>query len=369
MKIKIYQDFNEELKSYWKRLEEESYLTPFQSYSWLLNWYKTTGLPLHNIDLFIVCLFNESSVDSILPLGVKTAGKIKRLEWLGGLHSDYMMPVVRKESEFIFNDFESTWLKILSLLPPFDVLHLKKQVPRLGGRENPFVNLGQSAFMMNSYQAIFDGGWEEYKQKKIRKNVLADSKRQRKRLSKLGKLEFIISNNKEDRKKFTEEMFLQKRRGYQEMGVLDVLQVQEHQNLYINVPTDLGYTGKIHCSVLLLGKKVIASHWGILSKNTFYYLMPAYERGEWSKYSPGKLLLENLMIWCCKNNIETFDFTGGDEAYKKIWANDSFPLSEVMKSYTPKGNFYLSIYKFKSILSRIPLIRKLLKFFKLKPKK
>ena len=153
------------------------------------------------------------------------------------------------------------------------------------------------------------------------------------------------------------------------MGVLDVLQVQEHQNLYINIPTDLGYTGKIHCSVLLLEKKVIASHWGILSKNTFYYLMPAYERGEWSKYSPGKLLLENLMIWCCKNNIEIFDFTGGDEAYKKIWANDSFPLSEVLKSYTPKGNFYLSIYKFKSILSRVPFIGKLLKIFKLRPKK
>ena len=53
MKIKIYQDFNEELKSHWKRLEEESYITPFQSYSWLLNWYKTTGFPLHNIDLLI----------------------------------------------------------------------------------------------------------------------------------------------------------------------------------------------------------------------------------------------------------------------------------------------------------------------------
>jgi CelD/BcsL family acetyltransferase involved in cellulose biosynthesis len=308
-------------------------------------------------------------VDSILPLGVKTVGKIKRLEWLGGLHSDYMMPVVRKESEFIFNDFESKWLKILSLLPPFDVLHLTKQVPRLGDRENPFVTLGPSTFIMNSYQAIFDGGWEEYKQKKIRKNVLADSKRQRKRLSKLGKLEFIISNNKEDRKKFTEEMFLQKRKGYQEMGVLDVLKPQEHQNLYTNVPTDLGCTGKIHCSVLLLGKKVIASHWGILSKNTFYYLMPAYERGEWSKYSPGKLLLENLMIWCCENNIQTFDFTGGDETYKKIWANDSFPLSAVMKSYTPKGNLYLSIFKLKSILRRMPFIGKLLKIFKLRPKK
>ena len=107
MKIKIYQDFNEELKSHWRKLEEESYLTPFQSYSWLLNWYKTTGFPLHDIDLLIVCLFNKSSVDSILPLGVKTVGKIKRLEWLGGLHSDYMMPVVRKESEFIFNNFDS----------------------------------------------------------------------------------------------------------------------------------------------------------------------------------------------------------------------------------------------------------------------
>ena len=89
--------------------------------------------------------------------------------------------------------------------------------------------------------------------------------------------------------------------------------------------------------------------------------MPAYDGGKWSKYSTGKLLLEDLMIWCCKNNIATFDFTVGDEPYKEIWANNSFPVSEVMKSYTLKGYFYSSIYQCRSFLSRMPLLGKLLK--------
>ena len=110
MKIKIYQDFSVELASHWKKFEEESHLTPFQSYSWLLNWYTTTGLPIHNIDLFIVCVFNKGSLDLILPMGVKTLGKIRRLEWLGGLHSDYMMPVVRKGSKFTSDIKTYAWV-------------------------------------------------------------------------------------------------------------------------------------------------------------------------------------------------------------------------------------------------------------------
>ena len=360
MKIQIYKDFNEELESHWKKLEEKSHITPFQSYSWLLNWYTTVGSTLHNIDLCIVCYFNRNSLELILPMGINTLGKIRKLEWLGGMHSDYNMPIVRKGSE-IFSDFESRWLEILNLLPPFDMLHLIKQVPRIRDQDNPFINLGRSKFVTNSYQAIFNGGWEKYQDKHISKKVLNDSKRQRKRLSKLGKLRFKIANNEEDRKQATEEMFLQKRRRYHEMDVLDVLEIPEHQNLYKNIPTELGSTGRVHCSVLLLDKKVIACHWGIISKNTFYYLMPAYEGGKWSKYSSGKLLLEDLMIWCCKNNIATFDFTVGEDTYKKIWANNSFPVSEVMKSYTLKGYFYSSIYQCRSFLSRMPLLGKLLK--------
>jgi len=360
VKIKIYQDFSLELESYWQKFEEESHLTPFQSYNWLLNWHKTVGSTLHNIDLCIVCCFNRSSVELILPMGINALGNIRKLEWLGGIHSDYMMPIVRKKSE-IFADFESIWLEILNALPPFDVLHLTKQIPRIGNQDNPFTNLGRSKFITNSYQAILNGDWEEYQDKHISKKVLNDSKRQRKRLSKLGKLEFIISKNEENRKKFTKEMFLQKRRRYQEMDVLDVLEIPEHQNLYKNMPTDLGFTGQIHCSVLVLNNKVIASHWGILSKNTFYYLMPSYAGGEWSKYSAGKLLLEDLMAWCCENNISTFDFTLGDEPYKEIWTNKSFPLSEVMKSYTFRGYFYLIIYQCRSFLSRIPFLGNLLK--------
>ena len=52
------------------------------------------------------------------------------------------------------------------------------------------------------------------------------------------------------------------------------------------------------------------------------------------------------MNWCCENGIKVFDFTGGDEDYKKIWTNDSFKLSEVTIPLSLKGKLFLIFNRF-----------------------
>ena len=56
--------------------------------------------------------------------------------------------------------------------------------------------------------------------------------------------------------------------------------------------------------------------------------MPGQDTTNFSKYSPGRLLLLELFQWAFSNNIEVFDFTGGNEPYKKHWSNQTYQFTK-----------------------------------------
>ena len=367
MKIKIYNKFSQEILQIWKKLENNGHSNVFQKCDWNQNWYRTVGKPVHQIQLFIVSVSFENKVEAILPLGILKNSGIKKLQWLGGIHSDYMGPLIGSSSDIFLTNFEAIWSEILSSLPAFDLLYLDKQIPNIGSHVNPFFYMKDSKKISSVHQAHFRGSWENYKDG-ISKKVLADTARQRKRLSKLGNLSFVVLSNEEENNLFLEKLFLFKRMRYQEIGVEDVLNKEEHRAFYLNMPSQISQSARAHCSVLKLNKEIIAMHWGAVDGKIFYYLMPAYFGTEWSKYSPGKILLEELMLSCHQSGLNVFDFTSGDESYKKIWANESFPIHLTVKSYSFKGSAYIKFLNLKQWLSQFNLLKRVLKklFYKVR---
>jgi CelD/BcsL family acetyltransferase involved in cellulose biosynthesis len=361
MNLKVYTDFNEELKLIWNDLEESSDSSPFQSFNWLSNWHKIVGVPVHKIDLHVICVFTDDKIISILPMSIRKIRGVKVLEWLGGMHTDYLAPILKRGLDLTEDDFGDVWNQVLKELPGFDIIHFSHQPSFIGTQANPFSVFLDTKLMMNSYQCYFEGSWEDYKNNNISKKVLADSRRQRNRLSEIGKLEFKIFDEDEDIHELTETMIRQKRMRYDATGGWDQFQIPEHQELYRNLKKPLGKDNTVHCSALLLDNKIIASHWGIISKSTLFYILPTHEGGDLSKYSAGKLLLENLLEWCCDNDIKYFDFTGGEEPYKKIWTNTSFALTETVKPNSFKGNVYIFIEHSRSFLKDIPIIGQVIK--------
>jgi len=213
----------------------------------------------------------------------------------------------------------------------------------------------------NSHQANLPDNWKKYTST-VSKKVLADTLRQRRRLSKLGSLKYeILEKNDKNINLFFEKLFKFKSFRYKEMGVEDVLKQIEHREFYLNMPLKISPSSEVHCSALKLDNKIIALHWGVLDKDTFYYLMPAYSGTEWAKYSPGKVLLEDLMIACMHRGVKIFDFTSGDEPYKKIWSNQSFSINLSIKPYSIKGKAYIIFLSLKKWISRFVVLKKVLK--------
>jgi len=120
----------------------------------------------------------------------------------------------------------------------------------------------------------------------------------------------------------TSKMINQKRRRFNETNVWDMFSIKDFSQFYfdqINMNDNSIY--KTHYSGLFVGDHLIATHFGIIVDDTFYFLMPGQESGIYSKYSPGRLLILELLKWSTENSIKTFDFTGGPEPYKEHWTN------------------------------------------------
>ena len=361
MDIRIYKNFDKEIEILWKELELRSEITPFQTYTWLENWYKTIGSPIFRIEPNIVCLFNGNQLEALLPLGVKKIGSIKVLEWLGGIVTDYMCPIIDPNSKFFKDNFLTIWEEVKDTISNYDAIHLSKQKPYIGIEKNPFSHFLESKFMMNSRQSFFKKDWDEYKKLYIKQKFLRDSRRRRRRLSELGNLEFKVFDSESDLSELIDTMFQQKSRRYEEKEGWDIFKINEYREFYKEIPKILNKDHSVHISALLLDDVIIATHWGLISPNTFFHIMPTQEGGNLSKYSVGRLLLESLMEWCSNSKISYFDFTGGEELYKKEWSNESFELTEVLESNSLKGRLYILTQLFKSYFRDMPIIGRALK--------
>ncbi len=80
-------------------------------------------------------------------------------------------------------------------------------------------------------------------------------------------------------------------------------------------------------SVLRAGGQPIAAHFGLRSRNVWHYWFPTYDP-QFQRYSPGILLLLDMMAGAQKLGINMIDFGRGDNDYKLRIANRRVPLIE-----------------------------------------
>ena len=96
-------------------------------------------------------------------------------------------------------------------------------------------------------------------------------------------------------------------------------------------------------SALLVGDQVVAAIWGLGFRKRCYSLLQGYEVGEWSRLSPGRLLMEDLVEWCIDRRADdVFDLTVGDEDYKRFWADHSLALYDVVAARSLRGQAFLA---------------------------
>jgi len=342
--VNIYSKFDDDLKDVWHEFEEMAQLFGFQTYDWLSKWYQIIGKPIYGIQSQIVVVYQEGQIVGIFPLGIRKVATVRVLEWLGGVQTDYHGPVISNNWALSKCEFSSCWSDVLQHIQPVDVIHLRRQPSTIGCLENPFYTLDKVFPDGEAYSLNLPEDVAMFHKIPSLKRLLADSRRQRRRLSDCGEVEFAIDTSTPESKIVIREMINLKRQRYRAQNTRDQLRNTCVQRFYEELFSQVGRDGRVYISTLKVDSEVIAVHWGIVYRDRFYYLMPAFKGGSWEKMSAGRLLLEFLVEWSIGEGFKTFDFTIGAEEYKKSWCDSKEVLFQTIKSANWKGNLYSSLY-------------------------
>ena len=186
-------------------------------------------------------------------------------------------------------------------------------------------------------------------------------RRAKKRLDAAGHLEFREAKDEADRADLTERMIALKRERYRAIGAADNFADPAFAEFYRAAARcpDLG----VHISALYLDGMAIALHWGLRANPIMYYLMPAFDAGDYERYSPGLVFLLEFIERCSREGLDRLDFTIGDEEYKSKWRDRSMDLSRFREGFGVAGEALVAIASFADGLRFQPSSRPIGAFF------
>jgi len=95
---------------------------------------------------------------------------------------------------------------------------------------------------------------------------------------------------------------------------------RKHQEFYRNLVKELDATGWMLFTSLYSKGSPIAFHFGFVYHNKLIWYKPTFDI-LLSRHSPGDALLEELMRYAQRHDLNELDFTVGDEGYKRRYSN------------------------------------------------
>ena len=356
--IKIFSEFSEELMSSWKEVEQKSDISVFQTFDINKYWYSI--FRNHNeLKLQVAVIYKEEESIAIFPFIVRNTRFSKILEFIGSRQFDYKIPLIKNEYNTYLN-LINIWQLITLNIDHYDVIFFQSLPEKLSSKKpNLFLNLFNSRVYMTSYALSLPEKIED-KNKIIPKKIIADSKRQIKRLENLGTLEFNTIKSDMEYLEAIDVLIKYKQDQYRDTGATDIFSNQKIKKFYVSSKNNSLVDLEIKLSVLQLDNKIIAAHWGLTYKNVFYYLIPSYDKSM-RIYSPGRLLMNNLIEESINRKFEIFDLTIGAEEYKQKYLTMENNIHYVLKLVSYKAIIF---YIYTDTLMRIKSSKMLKSFIR-----
>lgn len=163
-------------------------------------------------------------------------------------------------------------------------------------------------------------------------NLLPDSRRKRRKAERdLGALRFVYDDPREEP---LEACIAWKSAQWRRTGSVDLFAVEPR---HVRFFRELRRRGLLIVSTLNAGEKLLSVHIGAVADNRLYWWVPAYD-ARLARYSPGRLLLEDLLAESFARNHVRFEFLLGDEEYKWRYATHTLEVGPLGK---PSLNLFL----------------------------
>jgi CelD/BcsL family acetyltransferase involved in cellulose biosynthesis len=334
--------------------------TPFQNFDWVETWYETLGRQQG----YKPCI-GELRADTpdgptvlLLPLAMRRQGLLRVMGFMGAELLDYQAPLIDPGLARALTPAHAArlWNGFMNIFPSVDMIRTRRMPAFIGELPNPFSALPGAVYNENANAARLPADFETFAAARETR-MFADSRRQLRRLAELGKVSMLTEVEEPAlRGRVMQALFEQKSHRWVESGAIDAFALPGYREFFSGLATGplLGVDSVI--SALMLDDRIIATHWGMRRGDRYYWLMPTYDH-EWSRFSPGRLLMEAVVRRCIDDGLKVFDLTAGDEAYKKQWVDEKVKLYALKQSFSTIGNYALNLERIRDFAKRSKVLR------------
>lgn len=331
-----------EVEQEWLAFEAEAEGTAFQTFAWLSAWQRTIGAASETRPIIVTGRRFDRTL-FLLPLAVVRRGPLRHLTWLGGAMCDYNGPLLARDFGKVVGpkEFRDLWQEIgraIRRAPglAYDAVVLDKMPAAVGIQPNPFVTLPVMLHPSGAYLTALSGDWESFYTAKRSSTTRRRDRTKRKGLGQFGDVQFRTAAGRAEIETTLNVLFEQKSRSLQAMGATDIFASAAHRAFYTEVAARAVDT-PVHVSRLEVGGEVAAANLGLLFHGRYYHVLASYSDEPVSRFGPGAAHLHELMRYAIGRGCTLFDFTIGDEAYKRDWCEIVLKLYDFRSAVTPQG--------------------------------
>ncbi len=350
----------------WRAFEKIADGTAFQTFDWLATWQLHVGAARGTKPAIVMGRDAAGALLFIFALAIERKRGVRCLTWLGSALCDYNGPLLRSDFAVrVGAGFPVLWRQVLALLRAhrdlrFDYVDLSKMLEMVGGQRNPFFTLDVQPNPNGAYVANLGETWDAYYTAKRSGPTRKKERKQLKQLGEHGAVAFVAVHDPAEIEATVETLVAQKSHAFARLGVKNNFARPGHREFYLDLATNPQTRQLVEVSRLDVGTTIAATSLGLRFGDSYYLVLSSYQDSELARFGPGRAHLNELIHHVIDAKMRRFDFTIGDEPYKRDWADGVVRPHDHLKAMTLRGQAMvfaiLGVRRAKRLIKQTPAL-------------
>jgi CelD/BcsL family acetyltransferase involved in cellulose biosynthesis len=321
----------------WRGLEQQ-FCTPYQRFDFLSAWQRHVGEREGLVPFIVIAFDAERRPLLLLPLALKQVYGARCVHFMGGKHSTFNMALWDKDfaASATQADLEAL-VAALSERCEADVLALHQQPLRWRDAPNPLALLPHQSSANDCPLLAMEAGAAPA-------TLISNSFRRRlkgkeRKLQPLPGYRYHVANSEADITRLLDWFFRIKPLRMAEQKLPDVFAepgVEEFVRSACTRPLPNG-NHVIDIHALECDEEVIAIFAGVADGHRFSMMFNTYTMSANSKYSPGLILMRDIIDHYAGKDYRAFDLGIGSDDYKRLFCKSDEPIFDSFIPLSQRG--------------------------------
>lgn len=308
----------------------------FNSKFWLNCWLKTFA-EARNVEAQILIGSLGENVVITIPLAIETGRFFTGIKFLAQNVSDYNYFIIHEglKERITPQTINSIIEHIGQLLPQVDYIKLRKNCFDSFAPVNGRVRWTTDTQQVHLCE--LSGNWEEDIGGFIGKSSRNSLRRKMKKLAAMGEVSFAEIKTPEAKELSIRQLCEWKRKQLEELGSANIF-AHGLFNAFLRSTVEEESDQMVRMFGMFVDKTPVAYLHMLCTPKCWFLYQTAYTPEEPGKYSPGYMLMLNVMEEACRKGVSIFDFGWGNESYKLRFASKSLNLHHAFLPLSLKGH-------------------------------